>query len=727
MSPDAGRRALRGAAALTAVLALSPVSATGQVRVDDETVVRSIRFSGVHSVTERDLQDVMVTEDRGAAYGLRAMLGHLPLIPAPAPKLFSPLEFQRDVVRIRSLYEANGFPDARITYEVGHDEEKNLIDLHVMVEEGRPMRIRETRVALEDSGTVQGAARRRWTKATDALERLEGRRMRRARVRQAENRLRGWWQDRGHPSARVETAERVDSTAHVTDLTFTVSPGPAARFGAITIEGNASLSDAAILRELPFEPGDRYSTADIEEGRSELQQLEIVRLATFEAAPEDSAPGAAGGRTAGAEGTWPVHVRVIESKPRYVSGEVGYVSDAGLSSEARWTHRNFTGSARTFTVSAVAQSGLLAITEDPDERYRGSVSLLQPYTFHRRLSSVLAPFVEHRNDRDGRSLEIGTHATLILRESTSRTLSLDYRIGRRRVYEYGFGSLLAGDLDLLSFLALESQGIVDTLGTTFTTSLVTLSGFVSTIDQPARPRRGLLLRPAVQVTAPPSLSNTSYWQADATAQGFLPLARRIVLAGRFGIGRLFPFGKSLPGPGEDPLLHYLELRDVLFTSGGSGDVRGWDTELLGPKFPDLRIETVGDSATIVADGYVPVGGFSRMSFSAELRLPFPFLGPQFGTHVFLDGGRVWTTDERFDIAGGLGLERTFYAAGSGIDLYTPVGPIKLSVAYQLNPSVLDLAEAEDVFQALLDGTPLSEVPQDESRRWKLHLTIGSTF
>jgi outer membrane protein assembly factor BamA len=230
----------------------------------------------------------------------------------------------------------------------------------------------------------------------------------------------------------------------------------------------------------------------------------------------------------------------------------------------------------------------------------------------------------------------------------------------------------------------------------------------------------------VQVTAPPAATSTEYWRLDGTLYGFLPLRGVGLLTGRIGAGQLLPFGKSLPSPEEGPAVKLLQLRDVLETAGGSEDVRGWGYRMLGPKFPDIRFGQDGDTTYADVDGYVPLGALSQATFSVDLRLPLPGAGPKLGSRLFLDGGRVWTGDPRFDTGTDpYGQEEWFYAAGAGMDLITPVGPIRFSLAYKLNPSITDLVDAEDLLRARTQGQPLEDLPRDESNRWQFHFAIGS--
>jgi outer membrane protein insertion porin family len=728
------RRRVALAAALVATLAAAPAApAAAQVRVDPVTEVRSIRFEGVHTLSETQLRRILVTRDRGSNYGVRSALGKLPFIDKPAPQPFSPLELQRDVVRLRRAYAGAGFTRAQVRYDVTRDDKDDLLDITFQIEEGAPVLVEGVRITGPDSLSPPVAPeeeRASWERAERATRKLAGRRLDVSEARAQRIALENWWRDRGYPAAVVNGRIDVDSLRMAGEIAFVVRPGARLRVGEIDVTGNEMISANVVRRQLPFRTGDVYSAAAFQQGRLDVQALEIVRVARLETPPGvvvDSTNRAAPA-VAPADSILPVTVRVTEAKPRLVSGEIGYVTDGGLSSEARWSHRNFLGDARTITFSALAQTGLWSLSNNPDIRYRGTVSVQQPYFLHRKLSFLESPFVEYRDDAQDRSTQFGTNTTFVYRLHRQVSGSLDYRIASRHIYKYNLEELQAGDIDLLTFLTQLSQGQLDSLGTNLLSSVFSLSASAASVDDITNPHRGVIVRPAIQVTAPQSWSSTSYWRLDAVAYAFAPLSRRAGFTGRVSAGRLYPFGKSLPGPGESGTVNFLQLRDVTFTAGGSGDVRGWDTRLLGPKFPDVRFQQSGDTTIAVADGYVALGGFQRVSFSLELRTPLPGLGPNFGLHAFLDGGRVWTSDQRFRDAGDpLGQEKFFYATGAGLDLTTPVGPIRMSLGYKLNPSVVDLVDASDLFAAEIAGTPIGDLPQHNSRRWQFNLAIGSSF
>jgi outer membrane protein insertion porin family len=264
------------------------------------------------------------------------------------------------------------------------------------------------------------------------------------------------------------------------------------------------------------------------------------------------------------------------------------------------------------------------------------------------------------------------------------------------------------------------------------THRIGLSAVYGEVDDPMDPRRGYIARAAVEVAGPEGLSDVQYGRVDGSLAGFLPLGSRVGLVARASGGRLLPWGASVPQGPDDLLPVLIRLRDAVFTAGGTGDVRGWGAGLLGPKVPDLRVVDRGDTVQVSADRWLVLEGLARATGSLELRLPFPFLGPEHGTHLFIDAGRIWNPDDRFFSDPGrpgdpLGQDGVFYGAGFGVEFGTLVGPLRIDLGYKLNPSPLDLRDPEGVARALLTGRPISTVPADPLRRWQLHLAIGRVY
>ncbi len=728
------------------------IAQTSLFLINEQTQVRSIRFKFADGQTFEGAllkEQIALTEQPGLwgfGPGFRKRLSWIPTINDVGVHPFSPVEMQKDVVRLRRFYNRNGFLQPEIDWLTDLDTTKNTIKILFTVDEGPPLLLDD--LVFQDStgrpavAQFPASLRDDWDAFRDRIALQQGQRLDEFRLLQLEDAALGWVRDRGYAFARVDAESEVDSLANRADVIIRLDAGPRARISEIEVEGSESVSPNVVRRELPFREGDRFSYSKLVEGQREVFGLNLFQIALADV-PEDQP----------ADSSVVVRLRVREGAPRIVSGSIGYLSEAGATTQAQWTHRNFFGGARTFTASAVANSGLGAIVAEPQRLYRGSVSLRQPYFFNRRVALLGSPFAEYRDDDRNESTTYGGTATLLYELEQLKTASLQYGIELRDVKEYRTASTANLDLSTIRDFA-RQDSLQDVLAGRVDRSTLTLSGTYGELDDELSPRKGFILRPSAEVALPFPITSIEYGRLGATATGFFPLGSSIGLYGRINGGKLFPFGTSIPGDGpDDALIEFVRLRNVVFLGGGTGDVRGWGTGLLGPKVPDVQqniteaTDTAPADTTLSASRYVGIGGLTKVTATAEIRLPFPGFGSNFGTFVFVDAGRVWTDDDRFFIDeepdprfAGLDInpDRIFYSTGAGLEFATPVGAIRFSVGYKLNPDYFDLRSPQDVLAAIQNDTPLSEVePKEisvlglfsipESNRIHLHFSIGQTF
>jgi len=105
-----------------------------------------------------------------------------------------------------------------------------------------------------------------------------------------------------------------------------------------------------------------------------------------------------------------------------------------------------------------------------------------------------------------------------------------------------------------------------------------------------------------------------------------------------------------------------------FYAGGTGSVRGYDSNSLGPRdFDDQAL-----------------GGTKRVVGNVELLMPVPGIKEKsVRLSGFFDAGAVYGSG---DLPGSAGLR---YSAGAAITWISPVGPIKFSYAVPLNKQPVD--------------------------------------
>lgn len=704
------------AAALLALLASSPDARSQEqiYRIDAGAQVSSVEFTftGTESFRKEALMSVIRTSEQGSNVGLRRTFSFLPLVTPVGDHPFSPLELQKDVVRLERFYRESGFPRAAVDYTLTEDRAGNLVAVTFIVSEGNQGTVRSVQVVGADSGAVPIPAELAapWQALLEAESPQTGVRLQRGAPDRLAAAIAAWLLDNGYPSATVAASVAEDTLALAIDIIVRVHPGERRRISAFAITGDPPIDDDIILREIPLQPGDWYSASALQEGRQELMGLGVFRQVRFR--PD----------TLGMEpGELPIILTAVEGDLKTVTGDLGYDSRGGLTTRAQWQHRNLTGDARKLTLSALAQTGVLSYQSTPEILYRGSVAMEQPYVFSAKTSLVLEPYAEYRDDQRDKSTALGASASLIWRSSPLATVALRYAISGRRVDEYRYGDYSSGKLDLLSILAQTS------LGGYVKASTFSLLPVYGVLDDIVNPTKGFALRPDLRVTLPGAMNSVEYARLDIVGTGYYPLGRTVGLKLRASAGRLIPTGASRLSASSDTLTRYLQLRDAAFTAGGPEDVRGWESRLLGPKIPDYRVDFGGGDTVFYADNYIPLAGLARVSFSLEMRLPFPWLGESWGTVVFLDGGRVWTSGEGFTDEDVYGVEKMFYAAGAGVDFRTPVGAIRASVGYKLNPSVLDLRYASDFLAADAAGIPIEQISPKEWLRWQFNLSLGVAF
>jgi outer membrane protein assembly complex protein YaeT len=674
------------------------------------------RFAGTRSFFPSDLSELLELKGRGSFYHVRQLLGKLPVVNPPAIHPFDPVELQKDVVRLVRFYRRSGFLRPAVDYEVNSNPRGTVVNVTFVIDEGPPLLLRQIAVADSAGGSpdLPDELQSSWRSFEALLATAKGQRFGDADVLAAERRTAIWLQDHGYPFATVKASRVVDSALNAEDVTLVANQGRRRRFGPIAVEGNASVPDQVVLRELPFRTGDWYSRAAMARGRTRLQTINAfgyVVVAIDSAQASDSAVR--------------VRIRVHQRGPRLSLAEVGYVSSgAGLTANAQWTHPNFTGGARSLTASLQAQSGAGAVGTVAERLLGGSLNLTQPYVFVPQLSLVAGPFAEYRDDLEDRSTTIGLSASAIYGFAPLSSLALQYRYAARRISEYR-GGIASGNLSLIKLLSLHSPSLLDSLGTDEEESSLTLNGAFTKVDDLANPHRGWTFRPRVKLTMPSGLNTSEFVRADLTATRFQPVSSTVVLAARLSVGRLFPLGKSVPAPGSDPALSFLHLRRETMTAGGTNDVRGWGDRLLGPKFPNVQVQVQGSDTILTANQYVPLGELVRVTASLELRFPAPGLPPNWAAHVFVDGGRVWTPDVRFmpAVPQYEGTDPRF-SAGGGVSYQTPVGAVRVSLGCKLNPSVLDLRDPGRVLDAIVRGAPPSSVAPEWMRRFQLHVSLG---
>jgi outer membrane protein insertion porin family len=182
-----------------------------------------------------------------------------------------------------------------------------------------------------------------------------------------------------------------------------------------------------------------------------------------------------------------------------------------------------------------------------------------------------------------------------------------------------------------------------------------------------------------------------------------------------------------PGPGAPPVSSFIPLPERFF-AGGATSLRGFGVNQAGPR----------DLAT-----GLPLGGEALFINNLELRLPpltLPYIGNNMSLVMFNDVGNVFTTPEAMfsslykfaqpnretclnPAVPACNFNYMSFAVGGGIRYRTPIGPISLDLAYNVNPPAFPVSAPIAPNQTTPAPPPFSSV----LRHFNFFFNIGQTF
>jgi outer membrane protein insertion porin family len=187
-------------------------------------------------------------------------------------------------------------------------------------------------------------------------------------------------------------------------------------------------------------------------------------------------------------------------------------------------------------------------------------------------------------------------------------------------------------------------------------------------DSALIPSRGRYRRASLELSA---AGDSRYYRSTYQDQKFWPITNTIT----FALNGEFNYGDGLGGDPYPIFKH--------FFAGGIGSVRGFAPGTLNvsgtrPDAGNLRL---------------PVGGSARLIGNAEIQMPFPGTGVDRSLRwfTFLDAGQVWNPNDPTNPEP-IRLNDMRFSSGLGISWISPVGPLKLSLAYPINAKLGDYVQ-----------------------------------
>jgi outer membrane protein assembly complex protein YaeT len=578
--------------------------------------VKSVKFTGVEAVKPGQLKDVLATVQSSR-------------LPWGTKHFFTREQFEADLKRIVAFYRDRGFPDAKVrSFDVKLNEKQDAVDVTVHVDEGQPIVVEAVEYVGFDvlpPGELDELKGRLALKQNAPLDRAVAQASRETALDEIK--------DHGYPYATVRITERPGSAERSRVLTLSAVPGTLARYGAIDVQGNTSVSDNVVVRQLTFRPNRRFRLSQVQESQRRLYSLETFQFANIEPViVEGEQPEIV-----------PVKVTVTEGKHRKVNFGIGYGSEEKARASIDWRHVNFFGGARTLQL----EGSYSALSKG------GRVNFRQPYVFGPRYNLVTTAQSWHRDEP---AYDLNTRGGRVTLERTfARRGPLSQRQGTTSAsltYTNEFQSYQVSELALNTpgfHKTLISLGLDPLNGTARgLLSSVDLDVHRSTADSTVNARRGYTLDAHLERAG--SLLRGDYEFVETIFEG-----RAYVALGDRAVVAVKARGGSIGATQGDNLKVPFFRRYFL---GGANSLRGWGRFDVAPLFEGL-----------------PIGGHTMFESSAELRAP---VWGNLSAVLFADAGNVWNNAWDFN------LSDMRYDVGPGLRYLTPIGPIRADLGYQLN-------------------------------------------
>jgi outer membrane protein assembly complex protein YaeT len=594
-------------AAVAAALCVTSCHESGDVQVTN------ITFTGNKTIPAAQLKTVISTQESG-------------FLPLSRKHFFDRAEFDRDVNRIEAFYADRGYPHAKVVgIDVKLNDKKDKVAIDVKIDEGAPVIVEN--ITLEGLDVLP-AAHLNQLKTQLPVKAGEPRDQKLILV--AHDLIVSELRDHGFPYATARMVERPGTGPDRVQLAAVADTGPKSVFGSIAIEGQASVDENVIRRELAFHEGDEYRLSDITESQRRLYGLELFQFVNITPKlPEDKNPKV------------PINVTVVEGKHRRLQLAAGYGSEEKARGRVNWRHVNFTGGARTVDTEAKWSSlehGVRASFTEP-YLFRGTSARVTGSTWW-----ASEPAYTYRS-RGGRIIL----TKQLTRGSAGVARSIRNELHVSLIREYENYQITKAALEDLS---IRDQLIALGLNPVTGKGAGTLSAFDVDFDRdtsgrPLDPRRGYLVSAHFENAGSWLAGSYRYHELLGEGRKYFDLAPRFVWANRVLAG-------TIAGPDSAVIPFYKR-----YFVGGSTSVRGWGRYQISPLLSGL-----------------PIGGRTMMEVSTEAR--FGVRGKLSGV-LFVDGGNVWADAWKVQ-TGDLR-----WAAGPGLRYETPIGPVRVDLGIQLNP------------------------------------------
>ncbi len=609
---------------------------------------------------------------------------------------------KKDAENIENLYHSNGFRDAKVTSTVQHNYKSNAADIAVTVniDEGPQYFVGNLAIdgvtQLKEStirGGLASEAGQPWADLNIAADR---------------NYILTEYYSAGFPKATFAFTTQPAAEPHHVNLTYRITEGDRHYIRDVVVTGLKTTRQSVVDRILNLKPGQPLSALQITEIQKRFYDLGI--FASVDATVENP-------------GTAETHKYVLydfdeANRYRLNLGVGAQIAQFGPTTNNLRSPGGSTGFSPEFSAD-ITRLNFLGLGHQVS--LRGNFSNLDTQASF----NYLAPRFRNVNGQN-LSFTLLYENSRDVRTFTSRRKQASLQMSQQFSKSVNGFLRFSYTIDNVSNVVIPSL-LVPSLVQSERIGMLAGNLVQDRRDNPGDPHHGMYNVVDLGLSAKFFGSQTQFSRALFRNATYYPLTRTWVLARQTQFGFILPY--NVPH-GTNPA-DAIPLPERFYAGGADSD-RGFPFDQAGPR--DIGVNPSGVK-TSQPTGF-PLGGNALFFNSVELR--FPFIGENIEGVLFEDMGNV------FRSLGAISFRATqpnlqdfsymVHAAGFGIRYKTPVGPIRVDLAYSINPpSFYGFNGTTQQLLACNPNLPPSQLPgvctpvKQRLSHFQFFFSIGQTF
>lgn len=438
----------------------------------------------------------------------------------------------------------------------------------------------------------------------------------------------------GYAFPTVTTIPQINEEDKTVNLILSVDPGKRIYVRRINISGHNVTSDEVLRREIVQMEGTWLSNTALESSKANMsRRLNFVEEAEFETL-----------RLPDQDDKVDVNFKVKEQPSGSFNAGIGFGDRTGLSLQAGIQQDNFLGTGKQvgFNVNTNRFQRRAAITYNDPYFTIDGISLGGSLSYS-ELDAGNVNLIRFNT----KTYSVGATLGFPIDQFNRLSFGISYRneeLSQRDTY-----------IQTSRFYDLFSDPNDPDAPIKYDTYLLSGAWTRSTLNRGMFPTAGSNQRLSLSVATPNS--DAKYYKAEFDTRFYFPLTRsqRWSVLTRLRLGYGNGYGSI---NGRDHFLPFTQN----FTAGGSGTLRGFENNTVGPRGvqrvpqtvtgPDGSTVVLGPESDQVFVTERSIGGNAMVLGGIELIVPTPFISEEFDnsvrTSLFLDAGNVWDTEFDFE-------------------------------------------------------------------------------